>query len=37
MKIYFKDKEVEELERELRDLEHEIGAQHGKWKILEIS
>ena len=30
MKIYFKDKEVEELERELRDLEHEIGAQHGK-------
>jgi len=30
MKIYFKDKEVEELERELRDLEHEIGAQNGK-------
>jgi len=27
MKIYFKDKEVEELERELRDLEGEIGSQ----------
>ena len=29
MKIYFKDKEVEELERELRDLEHEINSQQG--------
>ena len=31
MKIYFKDKEVEELEKEIRDIEHELNLQQGSY------